>query len=235
MIKQVIVKKGKKDVEAINALQRKHHFKYMTLLGERVFYMILCRVDIITALTILSYFADCSANIHFVALRKLALHCRGTKRRGLIYWRCHPLNSLPISEIPRPNLKTSPDFPFPSSPLSLGVYFDTSYSPFKILQRKSMGRLCATLSVTSVYAKMKRQTTVAVSTTESEFIMGCISAKLAKYLWYLLNDISSKHDLGTNQLTATALWVDKESAEKMANNGKPSGRCRHIDIQYYAV
>ena len=52
---------------------------------------------------------------------------------------------------------------------------------------------------------------------------------------YLLDDLSSKHDLGTTQLTATSLWVDNESAKKMANNGKPSGRSRHIDIQYYAV
>ena len=136
MVKQVMAEKGEKDVTAINILQRKHQFKYRTLLGELIFYMILCRFDIITALTILSYFADCPANIHFVAIRKLAIYCRGTKRRGLLYWRCRPLFSLPPGDIPRPDLKTSPDLPYPSHPLSLGVYFDTSYAPYKLLLRK---------------------------------------------------------------------------------------------------
>ena len=65
MVKQVMAEKGEKDVRAINILQHKHHFKYRTLLGELIFYMILCRVDIITALTILSYLPDCPAKYTF--------------------------------------------------------------------------------------------------------------------------------------------------------------------------
>ena len=66
MIKQFMVELGDKNVDAIKTLQYKHQFKYRTLLGDIIFYYILCWLDIITALIFLYYFGYCPANIHFI-------------------------------------------------------------------------------------------------------------------------------------------------------------------------
>ena len=53
--------------------------------------------------------------------------------------------------------------------------------------------------------------------------------KVSKYIINCLNDIS------VPQQNATHMYDDNNAAENMANNRKPVGRSRHIDIQYYVL
>ena len=77
MIKQICPERGSKDIADIRRLETKHGFKYRILIGSFIFGMITCNLDIVSILTILAYFSDCPANIHFVVLKSVSMYIQG--------------------------------------------------------------------------------------------------------------------------------------------------------------
>ena len=75
----------------------------------------------------------------------------------------------------------------------------------------------------------KRQTTVALSTAESEYIALYESTKETVWLRQLYNDINQPTD------NPTMIKVDNQSAAAIANNAKSSKRIKHMDIKYHYV
>lgn len=71
----------------------------------------------------------------------------------------------------------------------------------------------------------KKQTVVALSVTESEFIAAAEAAKEAKYLKDLLEEIGFPQQ-------AICLFEDNKSVLAMAQKGVFSTRTRHIDLRY---
>eukprot|EP00957_Ditylum_brightwellii_P084660 6437927-Ditylum_brightwellii.AAC.1 len=75
----------------------------------------------------------------------------------------------------------------------------------------------------------KWQITVATSSTKAEFIQAISTANMAKYLQTVLNK------LGIQQCSPTMNYEDNAATIMMANNNKPNGQTRHIDINYFAL
>jgi hypothetical protein len=73
------------------------------------------------------------------------------------------------------------------------------------------------------------QATVATSSTEAEFIAAVSTAKIIKYLRYVLQEL----DLGETE--ATTLYIDNQATMHMINDDKPTPRSCHIDIQHFAI
>ena len=71
--------------------------------------------------------------------------------------------------------------------------------------------------------------TVALSSTEAEYMMACNTGRMTLYCRSIL------FDLGVPQEAATILYEDNDGATAMANAGKPTSRSRHIDIKFYAL
>jgi hypothetical protein len=92
-----------------------------------------------------------------------------------------------------------------------------------------VSRYVFTFAGGAVAFKVKRQDTVATSSTEAEFISAVQETKTAKYLLSVLKE------LGFEQVGLTPLYEDNQAAIAMINQRKPTSRSRHIDIQHFAI
>jgi hypothetical protein len=75
----------------------------------------------------------------------------------------------------------------------------------------------------------KRQTNVAPSTTEAEYMAGTQTIKEAIWLRRLLKD------LGDEQTSPTVINMDNQSAIKLAQNPVFHARTKHIDMRYHFI
>ena len=95
--------------------------------------------------------------------------------------------------------------------------------------RKSVTGINIKIAGASVLYKTRFQSTVALSSTEAEFIAACDAAKSILYVRSILSE------LGIAQDKATTLFEDNQGALLMANSGQPTKRTRHMDIKYFAL
>jgi hypothetical protein len=121
-----------------------------------------------------------------------------------------------------------PTFPLFSDFFLLTGYVDAAHAN-ELLKCRSTTGYGFMLDVGIVAYGSKTQTITATSSTKAKFIAAVSAAKVAKYLRSILRQ------LGFAQKYVTPLYEDNESAIKMINAGKPTGRSRHIDIQYFAI
>lgn len=77
--------------------------------------------------------------------------------------------------------------------------------------------------------RSQRQKTVALSTAEAEFMAVCDGVKECIWLRQLLKDI------GCEQLNATKLMVDNQSAIRLVQNPEMHHRTKHIDVRLFFV
>ncbi|UYV83114.1 hypothetical protein LAZ67_22002254 [Cordylochernes scorpioides] len=75
----------------------------------------------------------------------------------------------------------------------------------------------------------QKQSTVALSTTESEYIAACAATKEMVWLRRLLKDIGIKMD------RPTVLNIDKQAAIKLVQNPEFQKRTKHIDVRYHYI
>jgi hypothetical protein len=104
-------------------------------------------------------------------------------------------------------------------------YSDADYARCKI-DRKSTSGTCQFLGRSLVSWVSKKQNSVALSTTEAEYIAA--GHCCAQLLWMrkTLRDYGYK-------LSKVALPCDNESAIRMADNPVEHSRTKHIDIRYH--
>ncbi len=76
---------------------------------------------------------------------------------------------------------------------------------------------------------MKFQPTVALSSTEAEFMAACNAGKMSLYICSVL------WDLNIPQEAATITYEDNDACTAMANAQKPTPRTHHMDIKYFAL
>ena len=75
----------------------------------------------------------------------------------------------------------------------------------------------------------KKQPTVALSTTEAEYMAACKATKEAIWLRKLLTD------LGYSQNSPTTIFQDNQSCIKLARNHTFHVRSKHIDIRHHFI
>ena len=85
------------------------------------------------------------------------------------------------------------------------------------------------LAGAAIVYKTRFQSTVALSSTEAEFVAASDAGKLALYLHSLLTDLRLDHD------KAILLYKDNAGAFMLVDAGKPTRRTRHIDICHFAL
>ena len=112
-----------------------------------------------------------------------------------------------------------------SSPTLLG-YADADWAS-DINDRKSTSGYVFTLGGGAVSWNSKKQTTVALSSTEAEYIAGAHAAKEAVWLRQLLTE------LGQGTSSPTILHIDNQSAIAIARNPEFHECTKHIDVRYH--
>jgi hypothetical protein len=104
-------------------------------------------------------------------------------------------------------------------------YSDSDYAGCKV-DRKSTSGTCQFLGRSLVSWSSKKQTSVALSTAEAEYVAA--GQCCAQLLWMR----QTLRDFGYN-LSKVSLLCDNESAIRMADNPVEHSRTKHIDIRHH--
>jgi hypothetical protein len=224
---------GSEDEKVQEELRRKHKLSYRAGVGELIYAMVTCRPDISTAVVKCAQVSAKPAEIHYHAVKHAIKYLYATRKDGIYFWRAQPLMSLP--EHPLPAQSTAlhgtipPDAKRPShEALESYAYVDSDWASCTRTRRSLTGVVVKMAGGTIAY-KTKFQVTVALSSTEAEFMAACDAGKMMLFIRSIL------WDLGIPQQAATVLYEDNDACTAMANAQKPTTRTRHMDIRYFAL
>jgi hypothetical protein len=113
-------------------------------------------------------------------------------------------------------------------PLDMYSYMDAEWATCP-LTRRSMGGGTIMLAGGAVGYKANLLPTVAMSSTEAEFMEAAVMGRMMLYCRSVM------WDLGIPQCAATIGYEDNDACTSMAMAQKPTPRTRHIDIKYHVI
>jgi len=163
-----------------------------------------------------------------IAPSRMSADICSTKAWGIIYQRLKELEDLP--DIPFEFLENDPNLPlFPSMAHNeLLACLDAAHGT-KLLSCRSVTGLIVFYCGAAIAWKSRVQPIVATSSTEAEFYSAVTTAKIVKYLRYVLSELDSLRP------GPTRLLIDNIAALNMINESRPTPRARHIEIQHFAI
>ncbi|KAL9178471.1 hypothetical protein ACHAXT_003801 [Thalassiosira profunda] len=223
---------GTPDVKAIASLEKHHGFGYRSGIGELIWPYVTCRPDIAYGVVRASQHSSCPAEIHFHAVKHALKYMVLTKDDGIYFWRPQPRDDLPAVAPPQIS-STFHDLlhdgrPIEMNPTVANAYMDSDWGSCP-RTRRSMGGGCLRLAGGPVAYRSRLQPTVALSSTEGEFMEASDMGKT------ILAARSILYDLGIPQEAATIAYEDNNACIAMANAQKPTSRTRHVDIRWFAL
>jgi hypothetical protein len=92
----------------------------------------------------------------------------------------------------------------------------------------SFSGICIQLADGTIAYKTEFQPTVALSTTEAEFMAACDVSCMSLFVQSILWDLNIPQD-------ATIAYEDNDGCTAMGNAQKPTAHTHHIDIKYFAL
>jgi len=222
---------GDPDVKVQAALSKRMGFGYRKAIGELIWPMTTCRPDLAQAVVKCSQASAAPTETHYNAIKSIFRYLAATPNDGIYFWRTAPRDDLPDDALPIIN-STPHDLRLLGRPkenaLNLSGYMDSSWGDC-LITRRSTGGVCFRLAGGPVAWKGQLLPTVALSSTEAEYMEATVAGRMSLYIRSIL------WDLNIPQEAATILYEDNDGATAMANAGKPTSRSRHIDIKYYAI
>ena len=227
-IQELDTSKGPTEISEQKALATEMKFSYRQAIGELLFAAITCRPDIIYPVIKLSQFSNAPSKMHYIAAKNIFRYLRATIDEGLHYWRDGQRIELPFIAIPD-LLADNYDLQHPNStPRDPNAFVDSDWGG-NWKNRKSISGSTIFMAGAPVMYKTKMQQTVALSSTEAEFVAASETGKMILYIRSLLDE------LGIYVKKATPMYIDNAGARQMANAQKPTRRTRHLDIRYFAL
>jgi hypothetical protein len=206
------------------------HFNYRQAIGEAIYAMTVARPDIAYAVIKLSQYSHNPAKVHYQAVRHLFKYLALTTKRGIHYWRKHPVATLPMipSEPCVSHSEILDAIPKTKQPHRIHAFGDSDWGSDRT-HRRSVTGLAIMLAGGVIAYKSKYQLTIALSSTEAEFTAASEAGKTILYLRSIL------HELGFSQYLPTILFEDNTGALHMANAQQPTRRTRHMDTKDFAL
>jgi len=166
-------------------------------------YAMLCtRPDLAYAVSQISQFSNCPSDIHDSATNRVFKYLRGTSNYGITF--------------------------DGSKGLILEGYSDANWGGGE--DRKSMGGYIFTLCGGAISWAAKKQPTVALSSTESEYMALTQAAKESIWIQRLLGELGR-----TAIRNANLIYGDNQGSLALAKNPEYHARTKHIDIQYHFI
>jgi hypothetical protein len=222
---------GSTDIKIQAALSKRMGINFRKAIGELIWPMTTCRPDISQAVVKCSQASAAPSETHFNAIKSIFRYLAATPNDGIYFWRTSPRMDLPDDALPQTH-STPHDLKMQGRPtenaLTLCGYMDSSWGDC-LLTRRSTGGVCFRLAGGPVAWKAQLLPTVALSSTEAEYMEATVAGRMSLYIRSIM------WDLQIPQEAATILYEDNDGATAMANSGKPTSRSRHIDIKYYAI
>ena len=174
---------------------------YRELIGALTYLSTTTRPDISFAISSLGQFNNCYGTEHWTAAKRVLRYLKGTLDVGLVF--------SPHSEPVR-------------------GYVDADWGG-STLDRKSHSGFMFLLGGSPISWDSRKQRTVALSTTEAEYMALAECAKEAIYLKRFICE------LGFNKLANLKVFCDNQSAISLAENPTYHARSKHIDIRHHFV
>jgi hypothetical protein len=176
---------------------------YGALIGSLMYLAISTRPDIAFAVTKLAQFTANPKPIHWTAVKRVFRYLKGTKHFALTYG--------------GPDIETLTE--------DLNIYCDADWA--SNYDRKSTSGYVLTIAGGAVAWSSKKQTTVALSTAEAEYIAAMHVAK--QVLWHR----SLLQELGIWTPRTSTIFSDNQAAVAIAHHPEFHARTKHIDIVYH--
>ena len=169
-------------------------------IGSLIYAMKQTRIDIAYALSILAKHMSNPGDAHIKALHQLFRYLKGTWDHGLTF--------------------------VGGKNLEIKGYCDASYASCSATGRSITGWV-TTIGGTALSWKSQKQSTVAMSTAESEYMAACSVSKECCYLKSLL------HEIGFSQ--HIKVYTDSTAALSMILNPVQRQKAKHFNVQYHWV
>ena len=171
---------------------------YTNLIGSLLYLSVCTRPDIAQAVGVLSKYMKEPTTVHWQVAKGVLRYVAATREQSIVYG---------------------------TEPNTVVGYCDADYAGDLDTRRSTTGFVFI-LNGGAITWLSKRQPTVAVSTTEAEYIAAAQATKEALWLRILLTD------LGVS-ITTFQIMADNQSALKLLKNPVFSMRSKHIDVVYH--
>ena len=178
--------------------------KYQAAIGCLTYASGATRPDLSIAVNVLSHFAANPTKEHWGAVKRVFRYIQGSLNQGLVF------RSDPEKEV------------------TLIGYSDADWAG-DVGSRKSVNGYIFLLSGGVVSWRSQRQSVVALSSTEAEYVAMTAACKEMVWLRQLLED------MGFKQEPPTTLFGDNQSALSLAKNPAYHDRTKHVAIKYHFI
>ena len=178
---------------------------YQSIIGGLMFAAICTRPDIAFAVNRLSRYCANPTELHYAAAKRILRYLKGSVNYRITY-------SGPAERHPK-----------------LIGYCDADWAQDKDCKRKSTSGYVFIMCGGAISWQSKKQSTIALSSTEAELM--AITSSTKELLWF-------RHHLGDMGLSVaqpTTLLVDSQCALDIANNSRISDRSKHIEVQHFFI
>ena len=176
---------------------------YRQAIGSLIYLVSCTRPDLAFTVRRLSQYLEKPKQQHWTAVKRVFRYLHSTRHQGILY-----------------NGKQGVDV--------IG-YADSDYAGCTS-SRKSTSGYVFLLAGGAVSWKSKKQTVVATSSCEAEYIASCVATKEAIWLSRLLADLQKQA-----KPKPITIRVDNNGAKDLALNATINERSKHIDVQYHFV
>lgn len=220
---------GPEDATEAQDLETQMGFSYRQAIGELIYAMTICRIDISSAVIKLSQYSDNPSKCHYQAVRAVFIYLNATKSDGIYYWRPRPNLELPFKPLPKPITKHEilDAFPRETNETIMHGYSDATWGTDR-QHRRSVSGIVFLLAGGAIYYRTRIQPTIALSSTEAEASAMADAGKVALYLRSILEEIQME------QIAPTPIRIDNRGALLLSNAQQPSTRTRHIELKEMA-
>jgi hypothetical protein len=175
-------------------------FPYRNMVGSLMYCMVGTRLDIAFAVSIVSRFLHNPKKHHCDLVRHIFKYLRGNPNKQLEY----KMNSK----------------------LELTAWCDAAYANHE--KERSTSGFVLTFGNTAVSWYSKRQSTVAMSSAESEYIAACECTKEVVWFRQLLLELNIPQE-------CTIIHEDNQAAIALSKNPEYHSRTKHIQVQYHWI
>lgn len=176
------------------------NFPYREAIGSLMFLMVATRPDLAYVVSVLSQFAENPDESHWNGVKRVFRYLSGTIECGITYGKVKNNN--------------------------LAAYSDSDWAGDANTRKSTTGWMCV-LNGGPVAWLSRKQSSIALSATEAEFVALCSVTKEVVWLRKLLSE------LRYTQKLPTTVHCDNQAAIKLVKNPNVSKRTKHIETQYY--
>lgn len=180
-------------------IEKMSHVPYQEAIGSLLFAAQVSRPDISFAVNNVSRFTQNPGSVHWTATKRIMRYLRGTTQYKLEF----------------DGLKRS----------SIIGFTDADWAS-NVDDRRSVTGYVFLKNGTAISWATRRQSTVALSTTESEYMAMSMAAQEALWLRGLSEELEQSRG-------PTLLYVDNQGAQNLAVNGAYHARTKHIDVRHH--